>query len=198
MLDNKADMCNLTNSTGQRGGIMAQNTKEQRKQEIIEVLNKARSLELQAITQYMNQHYNLDGMDYGDMAAKVKLIAIDEMRHAEMFAERIKELGGEPTAEMAGKVKQGQKVQAIFPFDAKTEDEAIEAYNQFLLVCREDGDSISVKLLSDIIDEEQIHFNYFENVSGHIARLGETYLAQIAGTPSATGLLTQGFVARQV
>ena len=177
---------------------MAQNTKEQRKQEIIEVLNKARSLELQAITQYMNQHYNLDGMDYGDMAAKVKLIAIDEMRHAEMFAERIKELGGEPTAEPAGKVKQGQKVQAIFPFDAKTEDEAIEAYNQFLLVCRENGDSISVKLLSVIIDEEQIHFNYFENVSGHIERLGETYLAQIAGTPSATGLLTQGFVARQV
>ena len=57
---------------------MAQNTKEQRKQEIIGVLNKARSMELQAITQYMNQHYNLDGMDYGDMAAKVKLIAIDE------------------------------------------------------------------------------------------------------------------------
>jgi len=177
---------------------MAQNTKEQRKQEIIEVLNKARSLELQAITQYMNQHYNLDGMDYGDMAAKVKLIAIDEMRHAEMFAERIKELGGEPTAEPAGKVKMGQKVQAIFPFDAKTEDEAIEAYNQFLLVCRENGDNISVKLLSDIIDEEQIHFNYFENVSGHIERLGEAYLAQIAGTPSSSGLLTQGFVARQV
>ena len=198
MLENKADMCNLTNSTGQRGGIMTQSTKEQKKQEIIEVLNKARSLELQAITQYMNQHYNLDGMDYGDMAAKVKLIAIDEMRHAEMFAERIKELGGEPTAEMAGKVKKGQKVQAIFPFDAKTEDEAIEAYNLFLLVCQEKGDSISVKLLSTIIDEEQIHFNYFENVSGHIERLGETYLAQIAGTPSATGLLTQGFVARQV
>jgi len=80
-------------------------------------------MELQAITQYMNQHYNLDGMDYGDMAAKVKLIAIDE---------------------------------------------------------------------------EQIHFNYFENVRGHIERLGETYLVQIAGTPSSSGLLTQGFVARQV
>ena len=37
---------------------MAQNTKEQRKQEIIGVLNKARSMELQAITQYMNQHYS--------------------------------------------------------------------------------------------------------------------------------------------
>lgn len=41
------------------------------------------------------------------------------------------------------------------------------------------------------------HYNYFDNVNSHIEKLGETYLAQIAGTPSATGLQTQGFVARQ-
>jgi bacterioferritin len=180
-----------------QGGSMAQNTKEQKKQKVVTVLNKARGLELQAIIQYMNQHYNLDALDYGDMAAKVKLIAVDEMRHAEMFAERIKELGGEPTVEPAAKVEKGQKVQVIFSFDAKTEEEAIEAYNQFLLVCRENGDSGSVKILEAIIDEEQIHFNYFDNVRDHIEKLGETYLAQIAGTPSATGLQTLGFVARQ-
>ena len=176
---------------------MARNTKEQRKKKVIEVLNKARGMELQAIAQYMNQHYNLDDMDYGDMAAKVKLIAIDEMRHAEMLAERIKELGGEPTTEPAGKAEKGQQVSAIFSFDAKLEDDTIDVYNQFLLVCRENGDSTSVKLFETIIDEEQVHFNYFDNVSDHIEKLGETYLAQIAGTPSATGLQTQGFVARQ-
>ena len=176
---------------------MAQNSKEQRRKKVIEVLNKARSMELQAITQYMNQHYNLDNMDYGEMAAKMKLIAIDEMRHAEMFAERIKELEGEPKTEPAGMTEKGQHVQIIFAFDAKLEDGAIDAYNQFLLVCRENGDSISVKILESIIDEEQVHFNYFDNVSDHISDLGETYLAQIAGTPSATGLQTQGFVARQ-
>jgi bacterioferritin len=176
---------------------VAQNAKEQRKNKVIAVLNKARGMELQAISQYMNQHYNLDAMDYGDMAAKLKLIAIDEMRHAELFAERIKELGGDPTVDAAGKVEKGQHVQIIFAFDAKTEDGAIDAYNQFLLVCRENGDSGSVKLLAAIIDEEQIHYNYFDNISRHIEKLGETYLAQIAGTPSATGLQTQGFVARQ-
>lgn len=176
---------------------MAQNAKDQRKQKVIEVLNKARSLELQAITQYMHQHYNLDDMDYGDMAAKVKLIAIDEMRHAEMFAERIEELDGEPTADPAGKIKKGQKVQSLFLFDAKTEDDAISAYNQFLLICRDNGDSGSVKIFEVIIDEEQIHYTYFDNVGKHIEKLGETYLAQIAGTSSVTGLQTQGFVARQ-
>lgn len=176
---------------------MAKKPKEDGKKKVIDVLNKARSMELQAITQYMNQHYNLDDMDYGDMAAKIKLIAIDEMRHAEIFAERIKELGGEPTAEPAGKVEKGQKVEAVFPFNSQLEGHAIEAYNQFLMVCRENGDSTSVKLLEAIIDEEQVHLNYFDNVGAHVKQLGQAYLARIAGTPSSTGLQTQGFVARE-
>ncbi|MDR3605357.1 MAG: hypothetical protein P4L38_12060, partial [Syntrophaceae bacterium] len=73
----------------------------------------------------------------------------------------------------------------------------IDTYNQFILVCRENGDSSSQKLFEAIIDEEQAHFNYFDTVSEHIETLGDTYLAKIAGTPSATGLQTQGFVARQ-
>ena len=120
---------------------MTETAKEQRKKAVIEVLNKARSMELHAITQYMNQHYNLDNMDYGDLAAKIKLIAIDEMRHSEMFADRIKELGGEPTTEPAAKTEKGQQVTTMFPFDANLEDHTIDTYNQFLLVCRENGDS---------------------------------------------------------
>jgi bacterioferritin len=174
---------------------MAEDSKQKRKEKVLVVLNKARAMELQAIHQYMNQHYNLGDMDYGDMAAKVKLIAIDEMSHAEMFADRVKELGGEPTAESAGKVERGQKVEIIFPFDANLEDDAITSYNQFLLTCRESGDSVSVKLFETIIDEEQIHLNYFDNVRDHIEKLKGTYLAQIAGTPSSAGLQTQGFVA---
>lgn len=176
---------------------MAQTNRKQKKEKVIEVLNKARAMELYAIIQYMNQHYNLDNSDYGELAANVKLIAIDEMRHAEMFAERIKELGGEPTTEPSGKSEKRQNVQTIFSFDAKLEDDTIDTYNQFLLSCRENGDSTSVKMFETIIDEEQIHFNYFDNVHSHIEELGDTYLAKIAGTPSATGLQTQGFVLKQ-
>lgn len=176
---------------------MDKQKREQAKKNVIVVLNKARSMELHAISQYMNQHYNLDDMDYGDLAAKMKLIAIDEMRHAEMFAERIKELDGEPTADLAAKVQKGQKVEKIFPFDANQEDNTIAEYNQFLKVCQNNGDSVSAKMFEAIIDEEQIHYNYFDNISDHINDLGPTYLAQVAGTPSATGLNTQGFVARQ-
>ena len=168
-----------------------------KKTAVIDVLNKARAMELRAIYQYMNQHYNLDDKDYGELAGKIKLIAIDEMRHAEMFAERIKELDGEPVAASAGSIEKGQSVQDAFTYDVTLEDEALAAYNKFLNICRENEDSVSARLFEAIIDEEQIHYNYFDNINEHIEELNGAYLAQIAGTPSATGLNTQGFVARQ-
>jgi len=173
---------------------MDKTARQQAKEHVIEVLNKARAMELHAIGQYMNQHYNLDDMDYGELAAKMKLIAIDEMRHAEMFAERIKELGGEPTPDMAQKVQRGQEVEQIFKFDSGLEDDTLADYNTFLDICRQSGDSTSMKLFQAIIDEEQIHFNYFDNVDGHLQKLGAAYLARIAGTPAETGPENPGFV----
>ena len=167
--------------------------KEARKAKVVEVLNKARAMELQAITQYMNQHYNLDNMDYGELAANMKLIAIDEMRHSEMFAERVKELGGEPTSEPANKIQKAQDIRAIYPFDSNLEDDTIFVYNGFLQTCRESGDSVSQKLFEAIIAEEQLHYNYFDNVGEHIKNLGEVYLSHIAGTPATTGPSTKGF-----
>jgi bacterioferritin len=176
---------------------MSKSPAEDRKTKVLEALNKARSMELFAIHQYMNQHYNVDNMDYGELAAQVKLIAIDEMRHAEQFADRIEELSGQPTADLADTVVKGQDVKAVFIFDANLEDNTMATYNQLLLICRENGDSTSAKLFETIIDEEQINFNYFDNVRSHIEKLDGAYLAKIAGTPSATGLQAQGFVIRQ-
>ena len=171
---------------------MAEN-RESRKAKVIEVLNKARAMELFAIHQYMNQHYNLDDMDYGELAANMKLIAIDEMRHAENFAERIKELGGEPTTQKEGKIVTGQEVTVIYEADANQEEATIEAYSNFLAVCKEAGDIVSARLFERIIDEEQAHLTYYDNIDGHIKKLGDTYLAKIAGTPSTTGPATKGF-----
>jgi bacterioferritin len=173
---------------------MDKKSRQQAKENVIEVLNKARAMELHAISQYMNQHYNLDDMDYGELAAKMKLIAIDEMRHAEQFAERIKELGGEPTTDLAQKVLRGQEVDKIYTFDTDLEEDALADYNAFLEVCRQSGDSTSMKLLESIIDEEQMHLNYFQNVDGHLKKLGAAYLARIAGTPAETGPQNPGFV----
>lgn len=172
----------------------AKSDKEKRREKVIEVLNQARAMELHGISQYMNQHYALDSMDYGELARDMKLIAIDEMRHAEQFAERIKELGGEPTTELAAKVQKGQDVRTIFPFDATLEDDTIDVYNRFLKLCQECADNQTAKLFEAIIEEEQAHFNHFDNVGNHIKTLGDTYLSKIAGTPATTGGPSKGFV----
>ncbi len=165
---------------------------------VIGVLNKARADELAAILQYMAQHYALDDADYGQVAANVKLIAIDEMRHAEMLAERIYELGGVPVAEPSMRAKKGQKIGEAMELDMELETNAIADYNEFIEVCRANRDGISAKLLEGIADEEQIHLSYFENVRDHIVELGAAYLAQIAGgSPDAGGGAKPGFVASQ-
>ena len=157
---------------------MPELSKDERRQKVLEALNKARGMELLAIGQYMNQHYKLDDMDYGELAGKIKLIAIDEMRHAEMFAERIKELGGEPTTDPDGQVEKGQDIKFMYGFDSKLEDDTIDIYNQFVQTCRDCGDSVSMKLLEEIIDDEQVHYNYFDNIKGHIEELGAAYLSK--------------------
>ncbi len=171
--------------------------KLERRQKVLEVLNKARAMELYNISQYMNQHYALDDMDYGELARGMKLIAIDEMRHAEQFAERIKDLDGEPTTTASEKVTKGQKVETIFPFDADLEDNTIDIYNQFLKVCREMGDNVSEKLFETIIAEEQVHYDHFDDTGSHITNLGATYLSKIAGTPASTGAPSKGFILDQ-
>ena len=40
-------------------------------------------------------------------------------------------------------------------------------------------------------------YNYFDNVNDHITELAQTYLAQIAGTPSNVPASTMGFISNQ-
>lgn len=167
--------------------------RETHKTNVVEALNKARGMELHAIHQYMSQHYNLDDMDYDELAANMKLIAIDEMRHCEMFAEHIKELGDEPTSEVVGKVVKGQEVKTIYSSGSDSENDTIFMYNELRKICVNNGDIPTTKLFEAIIGEEQIHLNYFDDVSDHIETLGDTFLSKIAGTPSSTGGATKGF-----
>jgi len=168
------------------------------KQAVIEVLNLARADELGAILQYMSQHYALADADYGQVAAPVKQIAIDEMRHAEMLAERICELGGVPVTEPGAKRQKSQTIGEAMDYDLEQEEKAIQEYNLHLQVCRDSFDSISAKLFEQILREEQLHLNYFQNIDRHIRELGPAYLAQITGgaSESAAGA-PQGFAARQ-
>lgn len=156
-------------------------------QKVIDALNKARSMELQAIHQYMVQHYLLDGMDYGQLCAYVKLIAVDEMRHAEKFAERVNDLGGEPTCEKAGKIVQAQTAQEIFPFDIGMESNTVSTYDELAEICAKAGDAASAALFQEIIKDEDVHLAYYKETANHIKTLGDAFLAKYAATSKHAG-----------
>jgi bacterioferritin len=150
---------------------------------VVNVLNKARSMELYGIVQYMNQHYGLGGDDYEKLASVLKKIAKDEMKHAEAFAERIKDIDNalEPTTQLSDKLTTGQEVTEIFGFNAALEEDTIEKYGEFAKICRENHDPVSAVLFETISVAEQEHMNFFADTAEHIKNLGNSFLARQTG-----------------
>jgi bacterioferritin len=95
------------------------------------------------------------------------------------------------------KAKKGQKIAEAMSQDVGLEEGAIADYNAFAEICRQNNDRISQKLCEQLMEEEQLHLNYFQNVRDHIKELGNAYLAQIAGGPADAGAPAAGFVASQ-
>lgn len=170
---------------------MARTSRDQRRRKAIDALNKARALELHAIRQYVNQRTGLDDRDSGERAANRKRLALEERRHPGTFAERIEELGGEPATDVAVKVRQADAMSLV---EAAREDDTREADNGFVPVCRENGASPTRERFETVIDEEQTHANEFNNVREHVATLGASSLAGIAGTPADSGFPSKGVV----
>ncbi len=149
--------------------------------EVIAVLNMARRMELTSIHQYMIHHYDIDDLDYGALASQVKQTSIDEMKHAEMFAERIKELGGTPSSDLDVPVQKNQDLKDIFAYNRALEATTIEKYNEFIDICAKCKDHVSKSLFEKVLVEEQDHYNLFDDIDNHVHTLGNEYLARMAG-----------------
>lgn len=150
-------------------------------QKVIDLLNAARSRELSAIAQYMAHHYELEDADYGKLAKKLKEIAIQEMKHAEALAERILFLKGTPTSKPDAEAKKGQKIEEMLATNIALEAQAVKMYNEASVVCAQEKDQVSKELFEKLLKEEEDHLNDFENIKGHIDKMGAAYLATLVG-----------------
>jgi bacterioferritin len=148
---------------------------------VIDLLNEARTRELSAIAQYMAQHYELEDQDYGKLAAKMKEIGIQEMKHAEALAERILFLKGTPTSKPDAVAQKGQDIAAMLDTDIALEALAITMYNEAALVCAKEKDQISKQLFEKLLGEEEAHLDEFENIKDHVTKLGAAYLVTLTG-----------------
>ena len=99
--------------------------------EIKDLLNTAISRELQVSIQYMWQHVQWSGPKGFAVSEELKKIAIEEMKHAEMIAERLFYLGGTPTTKPS-EIVVGKDLKEMMEQDKKDEEEHHDFFSSVL------------------------------------------------------------------
>src|SRR5262245_46293234 len=118
---------------------------------VIDELNKALSLELAGIIQYLQHSFLVHGLHrevYTSFFAKRS----DECRqHAALLGTKITGLGGLPTVEPAA-IRQGWEIEEMLQQDLELETEAVSAYVDALAVAEDD---VAVRhMLETLIETE--------------------------------------------
>jgi bacterioferritin len=129
-------------------------------QKLLEFLNKGIARELQVSIQYMWQHIQVSGVHGALVEPVFREIAIAEMKHAEMLAERLDYLDGVPTTK-PDPVFVGSNLLEMLRQDEQNEEEAITLYKQAIQEAAKEGDYTTRRLLEKILAEEEHHINRF-------------------------------------
>jgi bacterioferritin len=143
----------------------------------IHLLNKAVADELQSVNQYMYFHFHLDDQGFKPLSELFKRIAIQEMGHVELLAERILFLKGDVEMVPAGSVEKILEPEAILLKAMAMEEDGICSYNKAALECGAAADSASKQLFENLVVQEEGHFDQFEKQKDNIKRFGLSYLA---------------------
>lgn len=143
----------------------------------IALLNKAVADELQAIHQYLYFHFHLDDQGFKPLAALFKKVAIMEMGHVEVLAERILFLKGDVEMALAAPVEKITEPQAILAKAMAMEEDGVQTYNQAALACSADADAASKQLFERLVADEEGHYDLFEKQRDNVQRFGLSYLA---------------------
>ncbi|MCJ7655274.1 MAG: ferritin-like domain-containing protein [Dehalococcoidia bacterium] len=122
-----------------------------KKEEIIALLNQDLEGEHGAIIQYLTNAY---AMGEGELACEIEALAREEMRHLDLLAETIVELGGKPSMKR-GKMRMGGKsVPDWMKNGVLLEEDAIIMYREHIKAI---SDRKIKRLLKRILSDEESH-----------------------------------------
>jgi len=152
----------------------------------VKLLNAAVADELHAVHQYMYFHFHLDDLGFGPLALLFKRIAIEEMGHVELLAERILFLKGDVEMKLAGPVEQIIEPEKMLLRASSMEEHSAAGYNRFALTCSENADSASKQIFENLVGDEERHFDLFDKQLDNIKRFGANYLALQSFGPGDT------------
>ena len=152
---------------------------------VIDVLNKALTVELTAINQYFVQGKMCENWGYHKLSKRHSLEAMGEMKHAEKFIDRILYLDGVPNIAKYGVIRVGTAVKEQLENDLKLETGGVKAYNEAIEVCLKAKDAGSREILEHILAQSEDQVEWLESQLNVIEEVGiENWLSEQIGEPS--------------
>jgi bacterioferritin len=131
--------------------------------ELLDLLNDAIAREIQVSIQYMWQHVQWKSPEHFAVKDELKKIAIQEMKHAEIIAERLFYLGGIPTTKPSP-IFVGENLKEMLEQDVKDEENAINLYKKIIEKARSEGDITTAKIFEEILKDEEEHHDTFTSL----------------------------------
>jgi bacterioferritin len=130
---------------------------------VIEVLNEVLATEIVCTLRYKRHYYSATGVYGQSVAAEFLEHAADEQRHADLAAERISQLGGDPDfnpAILAGRshteYTSGTDLRQMIEEDLVAERIAVSTYGEIARWLGED-DPTTRRLIEQLLQEEEEH-----------------------------------------
>jgi len=154
---------------------------------VIDFLNKALTNELTAINQYWLHYRVLADWGVHKLAEYERHESIDEMKHADILAERVLFLGGLPNFQAIHKLKVGETVEEILRADLAMEHEAIPLLRDAIEHCEKVRDYISREIFARILESEEEHVDFLETQFDMIERMGLQNYVQLQSKPAEEG-----------
>lgn len=130
---------------------------------MLDILNKSIARELQVSIQYMWHHVMAVGMESPAVKDLFKQISIQEMKHAESFAERLDLLGGVPTTQPSP-ILTGGDLKKMIQDDVKAEQEAVDMYREAIRLAIEANDPVTRLMYEEILESEEDHLKTFSDL----------------------------------
>ena len=130
---------------------------------VLKLLNEALATELICVLRYRRHYFMAKGIESKSIAAEFLEHANEELAHADLIAERIVQLGGEPdfspdslTSRSHAEYMPGDSLANMIKEDLIAERIAIDSYRE-MVVYLGDQDSTTRRMLESILAVEEQH-----------------------------------------
>ena len=124
------------------------------RKKVVKLLNQALTLELATYIRYSTQAAVLTGPYAVTIGDKLKQMAEEELRHADLLRDRLVALGERPTTEVAD-VDVGNKLKKMLEININVERKAVEIYKLLMRLVPKDESIVLYETVEDILCEEE-------------------------------------------